>query len=141
MNIFGGPLEYQTWHTNGWLQQKFPKFGFCTHTFWFSYSHLIWPMEQSSILSAKFDCPVACLNCSLLASAHDCETGPFHQSTGCSGTQPRIKKQKFCRCTLQIKKKCLTVPIKILRPTRHVMLKVMLYYNQHSQLKAILKAL
>ena len=103
--------------------------------------HLIWPMEQSSILSAKFDCPVACLNCSLLASAHDCETGPFHQSTGCSGTQPRIKKQKFCRCTLQIKKKCLTVPIKILRPTRHVMLKVMLYYNQHSQLKAILKAL
>ena len=32
-------------------------------------------MEQSSILSAKFDCPVARQNISLLASAHDCETG------------------------------------------------------------------
>ena len=33
-----------------------------------------WPMQQSSILSGKFDCPVACQNLSLLA-AHDCETG------------------------------------------------------------------
>ena len=33
-------------------------------------------MEQSSILSAKrFDCPVAHQNLSLLATAHDCETG------------------------------------------------------------------
>ena len=31
-------------------------------------------MEQSSILSAKFDCPVAHQNCSLLATAHDRET-------------------------------------------------------------------
>ena len=31
-------------------------------------------MEQSSILSAKFDCPVARQNLSLLATAHDCET-------------------------------------------------------------------
>ena len=26
------PLNNQTWHTNGWPQQKIPKFGFCTHT-------------------------------------------------------------------------------------------------------------
>ena len=32
-------------------------------------------MEQSSILSAKFDCPVACQDVSLFATAHDCETG------------------------------------------------------------------
>ena len=34
-------------------QQKLPKFGFCTHT------TALWSMEQSSILSAKLDCPVA----------------------------------------------------------------------------------
>ena len=38
-------------------------------------------MEQSSILSAKFDCPVARYNISLLATAHDCETGLLTQST------------------------------------------------------------
>ena len=32
-------------------------------------------MAQSSILSAKFDYPVAHQNVSLLATAHDCETG------------------------------------------------------------------
>ena len=31
-------------------------------------------MEQSSILSAKFDCPVAHQNVSLLATAHDYQT-------------------------------------------------------------------
>ena len=30
-------------------------------------------MEQTFILSAKFDCPVARKNVSLLATAHDCE--------------------------------------------------------------------
>ena len=30
-------------------------------------------MEQPSFLSAKFDCPVARQNCSLLATAHDCK--------------------------------------------------------------------
>ena len=34
-------------------------------------------MEQSSIPSAKFDCPVARQNLSLLATAHDHETGLF----------------------------------------------------------------
>ena len=35
---------------------------------WFlTHSTALWPVEQSSILSAKFDCPVACQNFSLLA--------------------------------------------------------------------------
>ena len=34
-------------------------------------------MERSSILYAKFDCQVARQNISLLATAHDCETGFF----------------------------------------------------------------
>ena len=37
---------------------------------WFSIA--LWAIEQSSTLSAKFDCPVACQNISLL---DDCETG------------------------------------------------------------------
>ena len=47
---------------------------------WFSYScncTLATRVEQSSILSAKFDCPVACQNISFLATAHDCETGLY----------------------------------------------------------------
>ena len=56
------------WHTNGWPLQKFSKFGFCTQT------TALWPIEQSSILSAKFDCPVAHQNLSLLVTAHGCET-------------------------------------------------------------------
>ena len=50
----GGPLDgNQTWQTDGWPQQKLPKFGFHTHTIAF------WPIEQSSILFAKFEFPVA----------------------------------------------------------------------------------
>ena len=37
---------------------------FCTHI------SAVWPMEQSSILSAKFDCPVAHQNCSLSYCAY-----------------------------------------------------------------------
>ena len=40
-----------------------------------TYTNALWAMEQSSILSAKFDCPVAHQNVSLLATVHDCETG------------------------------------------------------------------
>ena len=36
-----------------------------------NYNYSVWPMEQSSILSAKFDCPVAWQNVSLLATTHD----------------------------------------------------------------------
>ena len=39
--------------------QKLPKFGFHIHT------TALWSMEQSSILFAKFDCPVARQNFSL----------------------------------------------------------------------------
>ena len=35
----------------------------------------LWPVKQSSILSDKFDCPVARQKFSLLATAHECETG------------------------------------------------------------------
>ena len=49
----GAPLVNQTWHTNGWPQKKLPKFGPCSHR------TAIWLIEQSSILFAKFDCPVA----------------------------------------------------------------------------------
>ena len=66
---FGGQLDIQTWHINGWPQEKLSKFGFRTHAI------ALWPMEQSSFLSAKLDCPVAHQNFSLLATAHDCETG------------------------------------------------------------------
>ena len=46
-------------------------FGFRTHT------TALWLMEQSSILPAKFDCPVARQNFLVYATAHDCETGFF----------------------------------------------------------------
>ena len=60
-----------TWRTNGCLQQKLLMFGFHAHT------TAIWSMEQSSILSAKFDRPVVRQNCSLFATTHDCETGLY----------------------------------------------------------------
>ena len=37
-------------------------------------------MKQSSILSAKFDCPVARQKFSLLTTAHDCEKDVFRMS-------------------------------------------------------------
>ena len=49
-----------TWHINGWTQQKLGKFGFHIHT------TALWPVEQASILSAKFDCLVASQYFSLL---------------------------------------------------------------------------
>ena len=48
---------------------KASKVWFHTHT------AAMWPMEQSSILSAKVDYPEARQSISLLATAHDCETG------------------------------------------------------------------
>ena len=47
----GGPLDNQTWHLY-WPQKKPPKFGFRAQT------TALWPMEQSCILFAKFDCRV-----------------------------------------------------------------------------------
>ena len=65
----GAPLDNHTWFINSWPQQKLPKFGFGSQT------TALWPMYQSCILYAKFDCLVSYRNCSLLATAHDCETG------------------------------------------------------------------
>ena len=42
-------------------------------SFWRATGQSLWPVEQSFILSARFDCPVARQNCSL--TAYDCETG------------------------------------------------------------------
>ena len=47
---------------------KLPNFGFCTHT------TALCPMEQSSMLSAKFDCPLSSGPPELFTAAHDCET-------------------------------------------------------------------
>ena len=55
-----------TWHTkrlHGY-NKNLPKFGFRTHT------TALWPVEQSSILSARFDCPVAHQEFPRLAIAH-----------------------------------------------------------------------
>ena len=86
VNNSGGPLDSHTWYTNGWPQQKFPQFGFsCSHNCTVAngavfYSGMLVPVRTSfnrkcSILSAKFDCPVAHQNISLSATAHDYETG------------------------------------------------------------------
>ena len=64
-----------TGQSNYWQRQlaatKAPNFGFLTHT------TTLWPMEQSAILCAKFDCSVVYQNFSLVATVHDCETGLF----------------------------------------------------------------
>ena len=73
VKISGGPLDNPTWQTNFWPQQKLLKFGFRTQV------TALWPVEQSSILSAKFDCSVAHQNISLLATAHDFEIGLLRQ--------------------------------------------------------------
>ena len=46
--------------TAGCNKLRLPKFGFHAHT------TALWPVEQSSILSTKFDCPVPHQNVSLL---------------------------------------------------------------------------
>ena len=53
-------------------------------------------MEQSSILSAKFDCPVARQYVSLLAAAHDCEIQfhPLYFSTHASSLTRAKMSQK-----------------------------------------------
>ena len=56
-------------HTERLAATNASKVWFCAHT------TALWPVEQSSILSAKFDFPVAPPELSLLATAHDCETG------------------------------------------------------------------
>ena len=38
----------------------------------------LWPMEQSSFLSAKFDCPIAHQNLSLLVTVYDYQIGLYN---------------------------------------------------------------
>ena len=60
----GGPLDNQTWHTNGWLLQNSSKV-------WFLYSHNC-TLANGAVFHffpAKFDYPVACQKFSLLATA------------------------------------------------------------------------
>ena len=64
VEIYGTPLGNQTWH----MKTK----AFRTHT------TALWPMEQSSFLSAKFHCPIAHQNLSLLAAAYDYQIGLYN---------------------------------------------------------------
>ena len=63
------PLDNHTWFINSWPQQKLPKFGFGSQT------TALWPMYQSCILYAKFDCPVdpapECFNCVIVKLAYN----------------------------------------------------------------------
>ena len=59
MKTSGGPLDNQTWYTNHRMPKKLQKL-FHIHT------TALWSVEQASILSAKFDCPVAHQDFSLL---------------------------------------------------------------------------
>ena len=68
LRFSNSPVKIGRQVAGAWTQQKLPKCGFRTHT------TALWPMEQFSILFAKFDCPVARQNCSLFATAHDCES-------------------------------------------------------------------
>ena len=61
--------ETQTWRTNGW-----PELVFVLTQFHFG---------QWSILFAKSNCPVACQNFPVLATAHDCETGQWSSLPFC----------------------------------------------------------
>ena len=76
--------------------QKLPMFAFRTHTTTLS------PVEQSSMLSAKFE---ARQNCSLFATAHDCETGlhkyvmtVFHLTSSIYAGGPEKSMPCCCNC-------------------------------------------
>ena len=76
--------------TNGWPQQKLPKFGFCNHT------TALRPMEQSSILSTKFDYPLARQNFSLSVTAHNnCKTGLCNKNSKSRSVRQNLKVWPF----------------------------------------------
>ena len=61
MNNSGGPLDNETWHTNGWQQSKASKV-------WFSYPHNCTLANRAVFHSVcQDDCPVAHQNCSLFS--------------------------------------------------------------------------
>ena len=63
----GGPLDNQTWYTNGWPQKNASKV-------WFSYSHNC-TLPSGAVF--QLDRQNARQNIFLLATAHDCETSLF----------------------------------------------------------------
>ena len=69
MNNSGGPLDGQTWQTE-WKTTPLAKAQLCEYE-----NQALEAFVVASRLSAKFDCPEAYQNCSLLVTAHDCETG------------------------------------------------------------------
>ena len=68
---FGGPLDNQTWQTER-KTAPLAKVQLCEYK-----NQTLEAFVAASRLSAKFDCPVARQNVSLLATAHDCETDLF----------------------------------------------------------------
>ena len=71
MKISGGPLDNQTCQTE-WKTATLDKAQLCEYE-----NQTLEAFVAVSHLSAKFDCPVARQNFSLLATAHDCETGLY----------------------------------------------------------------
>ena len=71
MKHSGGPLDNQTWQTE-WKTAQLATVQLCEYK-----NHTLEASVVGSHLSAKFDCPVAHQNVSLLATVHDCETGLY----------------------------------------------------------------
>ena len=69
MKYSGGPLDNHTWQTE-WKTAPLAKVQLCEFV-----NQTLEAFVAASRLSAKFDCPVAHQNFSLLATAHDHETG------------------------------------------------------------------
>ena len=68
MTYSGGPLDNQTWQTE-WSTVPLAKVQLCEKE-----NQTLEAFVVASRFYAKFDCPVACQNCPLLATVHDCET-------------------------------------------------------------------
>ena len=69
MNNFGGLLDNQTWQTE-WKTAPLAKVQLCEYE-----NQTLEAFVAASCSYVKFDCAVARQNVSLLATAHDCETG------------------------------------------------------------------
>ena len=65
----GGPLDNQTWQT-AWKTAPLAKVQLCEYE-----NQTLEAFVAASYSYVKYDCPVAQQNSSLLATAHDCETG------------------------------------------------------------------
>ena len=75
MKYSGGPLDNQTWQTE-WKTAPLAKVQLCEYE-----NQTLEAFVAASRLYTKFDCPVARQSVSLLATAHDYETGLLAIST------------------------------------------------------------